>query len=963
MFVMGVQAQIVNNSGTSSEDSITMFVNSLDSAGNMTPADSFYVRVFKSNANAVIFSDSGTCANMGRLDSASGKSHYYFHAAVADIDGAGDIGTYVLLVIARKTTGASLYTPNQTQFQITAKEFSDALDSAGLAALKTSYLPSVTAGGTGGVFIAGTNAATSITTSLTVPQIVGRIDSVRGVGTVPSTVSTLTASDNIGINWADIAAPTTTVGLSGTSVLLSDGTGAGQIDLTSGTVQVGFINTDAITAAAVAGSAALEIRDTAFNRIWRKASIDSSTSLSDSTFISNNFVEGANFWRTYKIRFFYGTAQSQAAVITKTELTANGKNRFYIYPKLVTAPALADSFAVDLTSRADYGSQALAAYDSLKKVEAAIYAKVFTTTDTSLRIKLIDGTGANPDTVLTRTSASSLTATQVADTVWKRAFFATPTGSFADSSKGWGATSASSLTASDIWHYRVDTVTTDSSAGEYLANANDTLQVYDAAGHLSVTVSDILADVIGESEIAPNSITSSEIGADAIGASEIAADAIGASEVAADAVGASELNVDAAREINADWFNRDFDSAFTAPGLMDSIRFFLRRLDAAMSSRSTLVATDNVGVNFSDISGTLDASEIGTDAITSDEMALTAIQEIEAALYAKHFTTTDTSLRIKLIDGTGANPDTVLTRTSASSLTATMVADTVWKRPYFATPTGSFADSSKGWGATSASSIDSGTISRIVGRKVWGIAAGVGASSDSTTRAQRKTDIVDTTTVVIGCDTSNADFLLTTANYRNQIKRKMNIAISNTTWETDTVLNELLREAIITVNPIIRGYKTTLTKVTRVDSSDYSLDSLIGIMSVVWKRSDTVRSIPYLPREKWATITPQNTYGYGDAYLERPIVYDYTDNLISLFPVPSTSDTIKIVGFQKIPNITVITQVSEIPQRYRVAVLKYATWLVARAHQHPYAQSYLDEYHESLNFLVSLPNEATNVTK
>ena len=62
--------------------------------------------------------------------------------------------------------------------------------------VKTSYLPSVTAGASGGVFIAGSNAATSITTSLTVPHIIGFVDSVTGAGRVQTLDSNAIASNS-----------------------------------------------------------------------------------------------------------------------------------------------------------------------------------------------------------------------------------------------------------------------------------------------------------------------------------------------------------------------------------------------------------------------------------------------------------------------------------------------------------------------------------------------------------------------------------------------------------------------------------------------------------------------------------------------------------------------------------------------------------------------------------------------
>lgn len=125
---------IVNNSGTSSEDSLTVAVLSLDSTGFPTSADSFFVMVVKSGADAVIFRDSGTIAMTG-VDSAvlAGKTYYYYHRAVADLDGAGAFGEYAGVIIAKRNTGA-IYTPNRFSFQIVNAELSDVGDSTGLAA-------------------------------------------------------------------------------------------------------------------------------------------------------------------------------------------------------------------------------------------------------------------------------------------------------------------------------------------------------------------------------------------------------------------------------------------------------------------------------------------------------------------------------------------------------------------------------------------------------------------------------------------------------------------------------------------------------------------------------------------------------------------------------------------------------------------------------------------------------------
>lgn len=77
--------------------------------------------------------------------------------------------------------------------------------------VKTDYLPSVVAGGAGGVFIAGSNAATSINTALTANitgNLSGSVSSVAGaVGSVSAAVTVGTNNDKTGYSLA-VAPPT-----------------------------------------------------------------------------------------------------------------------------------------------------------------------------------------------------------------------------------------------------------------------------------------------------------------------------------------------------------------------------------------------------------------------------------------------------------------------------------------------------------------------------------------------------------------------------------------------------------------------------------------------------------------------------------------------------------------------------------------------------------------------------------
>ncbi|NOY88746.1 MAG: hypothetical protein GXO93_05050 [FCB group bacterium] len=116
---------IVNNSGTSSEDSLTVSVLSLDSLGSPTNADSFFVVVFKSGTNTVVFSDSGIATTMTGIDTVAaggGLIYYYYHRAVADIDGIGTVGQYSGIITAKKNT-VLLLTPNRFSFQVIGYDY------------------------------------------------------------------------------------------------------------------------------------------------------------------------------------------------------------------------------------------------------------------------------------------------------------------------------------------------------------------------------------------------------------------------------------------------------------------------------------------------------------------------------------------------------------------------------------------------------------------------------------------------------------------------------------------------------------------------------------------------------------------------------------------------------------------------------------------------------------------------
>jgi len=108
--------------------------------------------------------------------------------------------------------------------------------------VKTDFLPSVTAGGNGGVFIAGTNAATTITTALTANitgNLSGSAGSVTGaVGSVTGAVGSVTGA--VGSVTGAVGSVTGAVGSVAGNV---DGNVSGQVE-SFGATAVAQINTE-----------------------------------------------------------------------------------------------------------------------------------------------------------------------------------------------------------------------------------------------------------------------------------------------------------------------------------------------------------------------------------------------------------------------------------------------------------------------------------------------------------------------------------------------------------------------------------------------------------------------------------------------------------------------------------------------------------------------------------------------
>ena len=119
---------IVNNSTSTptAEDSLSFVFYSVDSLGNATTADSFYILV-SGPSGSIAYKDSAAIAD-SRVSSITirSKQFYSFKDQVSNLDGAGAAGSYCLTILAKKNAGG-LLTPNVYLFQIISNELSDQL--------------------------------------------------------------------------------------------------------------------------------------------------------------------------------------------------------------------------------------------------------------------------------------------------------------------------------------------------------------------------------------------------------------------------------------------------------------------------------------------------------------------------------------------------------------------------------------------------------------------------------------------------------------------------------------------------------------------------------------------------------------------------------------------------------------------------------------------------------------------
>ena len=194
-----------------------------------------------------------------------------------------------------------------------------------------------------------------------------------------------------------------------------------------------------------------------------------------------------------------------------------------------------------------------------------------------------------------------------------------------------------------------------------------------------------------------------------------------------------------------------------------------------------------------------------------------------------------------------------------------------------------------------------------------------------------------------------ADFVDGLSEYRAQVKAQLGVSESSSEYVSDSVLNRLIRGAIVKVMPIVKANKEQFTIVTTANTGGYNLDStVVGVLDVGWRKNDTLKSFLYAPKSKWYEFEVKTALG-KDGYEKRPSYYEYIDGRLFLYPIPVISgDTIVVDAYTKLENISTASSLSGIPSYYRTAILDYVAYMVAMSKQHPLTDVYYKNYVESV---------------
>jgi hypothetical protein len=208
--------------------------------------------------------------------------------------------------------------------------------------------------------------------------------------------------------------------------------------------------------------------------------------------------------------------------------------------------------------------------------------------------------------------------------------------------------------------------------------------------------------------------------------------------------------------------------------------------------------------------------------------------------------------------------------------------------------------------------------------------------------------------LLLPCMASAGQYLETFDGVKVRARQKLNVS-SSASYLTDTAFANYIRDGMVEVNTVMGAIVTPSVITTGVNVNTYSLDSLtVKILSVEWSENDSVKALEFVPRRMWAEKNHKSTVGEA-GWLKIPSYYDNTETQIAIHPPPSRSgDTIKIISEKRIGNIDTVSTLSAIPEKYRVAVLRYVVWQAAEDMGHERAAEFKAAYDRTVANLLAI---------
>lgn len=505
---------IVNNSGTTGQDSLAVPFYLLDSTGNgpnaLADGDSIFIAFFYPSGDFA-FADSGAY-NDAQITAKAMSTYttYTWKFAVADVDGASATdGVYSYILIAKDATSAALGNPYRSTFQLyQARDYgiwASAVFDSLMASLDTlqAYLD-----------VAVSSRSTFTPTDL-----------ATATGVITSTT----------LDAGCIGASEIATGAIDADAIAADAIGASEI--ADNAIDAGAIATDAITAAKIAASAI------------------GTSEIADNAITATEIADGAIDAATFAASAITATVLA-ADCIGSSEIATDAIGAAELAPGCITASELGtDAIDADAIAADAIGSSELAG-----TAGAEIRDSNWTRTVRTL-------------TALDSTIFAANVGPYIGAHVWgvDTTGYGAQSGTFGEQNAGpWFDPATDNLVVADT-----------TSLGELIAVMPDNWTAADsvayqgaASGLTAASIWAYASRGLTDSVLVDGSSLAATVGA--ISATTLAADCIGASEIAAAAITSSE-----------------------APNL-----------DVAVSTRSTLTAADNIGVNWGDMINTSSAQNL-----------------------------------------------------------------------------------------------------------------------------------------------------------------------------------------------------------------------------------------------------------------------------------------------------------------------------------------------------------------